>query len=111
QVVWSARRDGRLVALAIVNLPVDGNEHLALVQVTVHPDWRRQGIGTQLLRALEPGLRQRSRAQVEGWKVTIGGPGESWVRELGFRFVHTTMVQFMELGEVDRRRWNVAVAE
>jgi mycothiol synthase len=101
----------RLAARAIVNLPIDGNEHLAIVQINVHPALRRQGIGTELLHALEPVLRERGRARMEGWNVTLGGPGESWARGLGFRFVHTTMLQIMELGEVDRRRWDAAVPE
>jgi GNAT superfamily N-acetyltransferase len=111
QLVWTARRGDRLAARAIVNLPIDGNEHIAVVHINVHPDLRRQGFGTQLLHVLEPVLRERGRAQMEGWNVTLGGPGESWVRGLGFRFVHTTMLQIMELGEVDRRRWDVAMPE
>jgi GNAT superfamily N-acetyltransferase len=111
QLVWTARRGDRLAARAIVNLPIDGNEHLAIVQINVHPALRRQGIGTELLHALEPVLRERGRARMEGWHVTLGGPGESWARGLGFRFVHTTMLQIMDLGEVDRRRWDVTVPE
>ncbi|HYS36735.1 MAG TPA: GNAT family N-acetyltransferase [Pseudonocardiaceae bacterium] len=109
--MWTARRGDRLAARAIVNLPVDGNEHLAIVQINVHPALRRQGIGTELLHALEPVLRERGRARMEGWHVTLGGPGESWARGLGFRFVHTTMLQIMKLGEVDRRRWDATVPE
>ncbi|MFI5610612.1 GNAT family N-acetyltransferase [Amycolatopsis sp. NPDC051903] len=111
QLVWTARRDGRLAARAIANLPVDGNEHLAFVRLTVHPDLRRRGIGTALLHALQPVLRDRGRTRLEGWNVTLGGPGESWVRGLGFRFVHTTVLQILELDDVDRRRWDVAVPE
>ncbi|WP_406632311.1 GNAT family N-acetyltransferase [Amycolatopsis sp. WGS_07] len=109
QLVWTAHRDGRLVARAIVNLPDGGTEHVAAVRIHVHPDVRRQGIGTELLHALEPMLRERGRTLVEGWNLTLGGPGESWAQGLGFRIVHTAVLQIMELSEVDRRRWEVAV--
>ncbi|MYW93578.1 GNAT family N-acetyltransferase [Amycolatopsis rubida] len=109
QLTWTAHRNDRLVARAIVMLPSDGNEHLALVRIHVHPDVRRQGIGTELLHALEPMLRDRDRTRVEGWNLTLGGPGESWAQGLGFRIVHSAVLQIMELSEVDRGRWSVAV--
>ncbi|MET9263898.1 GNAT family N-acetyltransferase [Amycolatopsis sp. NPDC004079] len=109
QLVWTAYRDGRLVARAIVNLPADGNRHLAVVRIQVRPEVRRQGIGTEFLRTAEAMLRDRGRTQVEGWNLTVGGPGESWAQRLGFRFVHTTVLQILELGDVDRGRWEVAV--
>ncbi|MFD2472304.1 GNAT family N-acetyltransferase [Amycolatopsis silviterrae] len=109
QLVWTAHRDGRLVARAIVNLPGDGNERVAAVRIHVHPRVRRQGIGTELLHALEPKLRERGRTLVEGWNLTLGGPGESWALGLGFRIVHTAILQIMRLDEVDRRRWDAPV--
>ncbi|MCG3754250.1 hypothetical protein [Amycolatopsis sp. Poz14] len=54
-------------------------------------------------------LRARGRTRAEGWNLTPGGPGESWAQGLGFRIVHTAVLQIMELSEVDRRRWNIAV--
>lgn len=108
QLAWTAHRDDRLVASAVVSLPADGNEHLAIVRIHVHPEVRRQGIGTELLRALEPILRARGRTQAEGWNLTLGGPGESWAQGLGFRIVHSAVLQIMELSEVDRGRWDVS---
>lgn len=109
QLVWTAHRDGRLVARAIVVLPADGGEHLAVVRIHVHPEVRRQGIGTELLHALEPMLRERGRTRIEGWNLTLGGPGESWALGLGFRTVHSAVLQILELSEADRGRWEVAV--
>ncbi|MBB1152120.1 MULTISPECIES: GNAT family N-acetyltransferase [Amycolatopsis] len=108
QLVWTAHRDDRLVARAIATLPADGNEHLALVRLHVHPDVRRQGIGTELLHTLEPKLRALGRTRVEAWNLALGGPGERWAQDLGFRIVHSAVLQIMELSEADRARWDVA---
>lgn len=109
--VWMARRDGRPVAHASASLPEDGNKHLAVLQMTVHPELRRQGIGAELLHVVAASLRDRGRTVVEGWNVPHGGAAETWVHGLGFRFVHTTIFQILDVAEVDRARWNVPVAE
>lgn len=51
--VHHAARDGsgRLVGYAVVGLPVEENTDQCAVEVAVHPDARRQGHGTALLRA------------------------------------------------------------
>ncbi|MET1075358.1 MAG: GNAT family N-acetyltransferase, partial [Umezawaea sp.] len=56
---WAARRSGEVIAVAFAFFPDGGNEHVALVDVTVHPEARRQGIGTALFGAVLPGLRGR----------------------------------------------------
>ncbi|QUQ67588.1 GNAT family N-acetyltransferase [Kutzneria sp. CA-103260] len=111
RLMWQAHLDGRLVAAATSYLPVDGNEHLAIAQLFVHPEFRRQGIATELLRAITPVLRERGRTSIEGRHVTEGGAGDHWTKALGFRAVHTTLTQILNFGEVDRGRWEVAVPE
>jgi GNAT superfamily N-acetyltransferase len=43
----AAYKDERLVGF--VNVATDGGEHAFLLDTTVHPDFRRRGIGTQLV--------------------------------------------------------------
>jgi GNAT superfamily N-acetyltransferase len=55
-------QDGRLVAFGGLELPEWDNRHLAWVDVRIHPDVRRRGLGTELLDHLlglarEPGRR------------------------------------------------------
>ncbi|MGW6707804.1 GNAT family N-acetyltransferase [Streptomyces sp. NPDC054956] len=44
----AARRDGRLVGY--VNVAWDGGAHAFVLDTTVHPDERRQGLGVRLVR-------------------------------------------------------------
>ena len=43
-----ARNDGRLVGF--VHVAWDGRDHAFLLDPRVHPDWRRKGIGVELVR-------------------------------------------------------------
>jgi mycothiol synthase len=107
---WLARLDGRLVGHAMAGLPADGNEHIAGVQIAVHPSYRRRGIGTDLLRTITPVLRDRGRKVVEGYYITDGSTGDHFTRALGFGIVQTRLAQMLRFAEVDHRRWEVAVS-
>lgn len=106
---WVARLDGRLVAVTEVVLPDEPRAHLTEVQIHVHPDLRRRGIATELAQSLAPMLRGRDRTLVQGRNVNIEGPSGKWARALGFRVVHATVFQIMDLGRVDPAIWDVAV--
>ena len=43
-------RHDDIVLIGFVNLAWDGGIHAFLLDTTVHPGWRRQGIGTELVR-------------------------------------------------------------
>ncbi|HWO59174.1 MAG TPA: GNAT family N-acetyltransferase [Umezawaea sp.] len=104
-----ARRGGEIVGLATVYLLQDDSSHIALTEIVVHPRERRHGIGTAMLRALLPELRERGREVVEGWQLTVGGDGPEWAGSLGFRTVHTVLMQTLEIPEADSSLWNVDV--
>jgi GNAT superfamily N-acetyltransferase len=83
--------------------------HIGLTEVVVHPEERRQGIGTALLARLLPELRARGRTIVEGWQLTFGGDGPKWAEARGFRSVHTMLLQTLEIEEADDALWQVDV--
>jgi ribosomal protein S18 acetylase RimI-like enzyme len=103
---WCVRVDGHLVGMATVGFPDDENGALAMTDIRVHPDHRRRGIGTALLRAALPTMRERHRATVAGWGVTAGGAGSRWAETLGFRVVHHDVLQVLDLGQSDPERWD-----
>jgi GNAT superfamily N-acetyltransferase len=45
--------------IGFVNVATDGGEHAFLLDTTVHPDFRRRGIGTQLVRRASELARQQ----------------------------------------------------
>jgi mycothiol synthase len=107
RLLWTARLDGRLAGCLIAQLPVDGNEHLAFARIVVHPSLRRQGIGSTLLRAGADALRDRGREIVEVSQVESNSPGSRFVTARGFRTVNTSVLQTLELAEVDPAIWDV----
>jgi GNAT superfamily N-acetyltransferase len=78
-----------------------------MLEVRVHPDSRRRGIGTALLRAMIPTVTQRGRTIIAGTGVTDGGCGFRWATDLGFHVVHRMVLQELALATVDRSLWNV----
>jgi GNAT superfamily N-acetyltransferase len=107
---WTARVDGRLVGALATQLPVDGNEHLSMIRLVVHPALRRQGIGTLLLHTAAAALRERGRVFAEVSRVESNSPGARFAAALGFRTVNTSIYQLLEFAEVDPAIWEVPVA-
>jgi GNAT superfamily N-acetyltransferase len=107
EVFWAARRNGRLIGLAIVGFPEDENRGLAMTDIRVHPDVRRHGIGTALLRAALPTMRQRGRTVLASWGLTEGGAGPKWAEALGFRVVHHDVIQMLDIAATDPDLWQV----
>jgi GNAT superfamily N-acetyltransferase len=95
---WVARLDGRMVGSATVGFPAPVNRHQGRTEIVVHPDLRRRGIGTALLRAVLPALRDDARSVVEGWTVK-DTPGADWASGLGFREVRETALQCLVLAD------------
>ncbi|GIJ61812.1 GNAT family N-acetyltransferase [Virgisporangium aurantiacum] len=105
---WVARVDGQVIGIAVVGFPDDENRALAMTDIRVHPARRRAGIGTRLLHAALPAMREDGRTTVVGWGVTAGGAGAAWAGALGFRVVHHDVLQMLDIPSVDPAVWNVA---
>lgn len=105
---WAAYRQGRLIGMSEVAFPDAENDRIAMVEIRVHPELRRLGTGTGLLRAMLPTILARGRTVVAGWGVTEGGAGACWATARGFRLVHHDILQVLDLRTVDRSLWDCA---
>lgn len=94
-----ARRDGEVVGAARA-LAAGLNTEMSVVSVTVHPAWRRQGIGTALLDAL--GLDRMASAGV-----VKGSAGEPWALARGFRVSSSVVEQRLQVASADQSWWDV----
>jgi mycothiol synthase len=104
--LWVARADGRIVATSSADFPEDENGQLTYTMVRVPSQFRRQGIGTALLRATLPATRAGGRSTVTGMPKT-GGAGEEWALGLGFAKVHEDVEQNLIVADADPARWNL----
>ncbi len=78
--IWVARVDGRIVGRLFVELPLEEGARIAVVEVEVHPDWRRRGIGTALAEIGEAAAADAGRFTLQAWPVH--SPGASGGRRL-----------------------------
>ena len=104
---WTARVDHRLAGFFVAQLPEDGNEHLSIARLLVHPTFRRRGIGVALLRTGAAALRDRGRRILEVTQVESNSPGARFAAVLGFRTANTSVFQTLEFAEVDPAIWDV----
>ncbi|MFC0540210.1 GNAT family N-acetyltransferase [Kutzneria chonburiensis] len=81
------------------------------MHISVHPDYRRRGIGSELMETIIPVLRERGRKVMEGYYITEGSTGEHFTRAQGFKVVHTRVAQMLTFAEVDPGLWEVATPE
>ena len=109
--VWTARaQDGRLAGMADVHLPQGEDEQaagVAAVRVSVDPALRRRGIGTELLRAVLPSLRERGYGRMVAQGLTSGGAGEAFAVAVGGAVVHRNVTQRLDVSAVDAQLWQV----
>lgn len=106
--VWFATTGGRLVGYANVT-PLNGiNAAIVQVLVRVHPDHRRSGVGTALLRKVSPCLGDGGRTVVFG-SADEGTAGEAWAKSLGFEVTDGNIWQRLDVVAADRGLWDVAV--
>lgn len=92
---YLAYRDGVLVGTAVIELPHLDNTGTAWVEVIVHPDHRRQGVGTALWEFLAEVARDAERKLVV-FESMMGGKDEAFARrhnaELGIHSARRRLV-------------------
>jgi mycothiol synthase len=106
---WAARLDGHIVGMSRVALPQGENSGLVLLDVTVHPERRRQGIGLELLRVSMPAILSAGRGIVIGTPMKSDAAGVQSAVRLGFQETHRTVMQMLVVTDVRPERWDVAV--
>jgi GNAT superfamily N-acetyltransferase len=106
----AAREDGRLVGLGLLGLPEEENTGIGFVEVEVHPEHRRRGIGTALLRELVGRIVRAGRGTV--FSGGVGDPGAGWpfASAYGFKEVQRIVMQSLDIPSADRSAWNLPVA-
>jgi GNAT superfamily N-acetyltransferase len=97
---YVAEQDGRIVGLLVVRLPDLDNLHLGLLDLVVHPGFRRRGIGTELLRtALTVLTGQRRRILLADTQE--GGAGTAFCAAHGLRAAKTDQLSMLRMADVD----------
>jgi GNAT superfamily N-acetyltransferase len=95
-----ARTAAGVVGCASIWLPLLDNLTMALADIRVHPDQRRRGIGTALLRAVLAELTAEGRTILLA-EADAGGPGDGFARGVGARIVETDRLSLLRLADVD----------
>jgi mycothiol synthase len=105
---WTGGRAGQVAGTAALYRLGEQNPHLAAADVTVHPKHRRRGVATALLRLVTADAAQAGVRTLLAEGVPAGGPGQAWVRALGFTLVQRTARQSLDVAGADRSSWQVA---
>jgi GNAT superfamily N-acetyltransferase len=97
---YVAEQDGRVVGLLVVRLPDLDNLHLGLLDLIVHPDVRRRGVGTGLLRRALSVLTDRGRRVVIG-DTDEGSAGAAFCSAHGMLPLKTDQLSRLRMADVD----------
>ncbi|QSB06593.1 GNAT family N-acetyltransferase [Natronoglycomyces albus] len=98
--IWVAISDGRFVGKLELGWPTRENLHFFEFSIEVHPDYRRQGIGTALYDLVEKNASARGRTElVTSTKAQIDGgaprPGTAaeFLKRLGYKLALTEVTR------------------
>jgi GNAT superfamily N-acetyltransferase len=108
---WVARRDGRIIAYTLFQVPQEENTNMGIIEIHVDPGLRRQGVGTEFLRAMLREVRVLGRTRVFGANVLEGSDGEHWAKSVGLVPVHAYAVQHLNVSDTDPALWDVPVPD
>jgi GNAT superfamily N-acetyltransferase len=106
---WDARDNKRLLGTANATFLTDENSECAIIAVRVSARDRRGGVGTQLLRAMLPEIRERGCRMISG-EVRAGTEGEKWTNSLGFHTALQLSSHHLDITNTDPARWQVEPA-
>lgn len=100
---WAAFADGRLVGrITVVQNKSGSNEHIREVDLSVHPEHRRRGIGRALFATGVNAIPDAEAKLVEGWTSTRAPDGIAFAERLGAKKgLHMRSSQ-LDLRAVDR---------
>lgn len=111
RLLWRACAGDDLLGLATAAFLGEENTNMAIVNVRVRPQSRRQGVGTAMLRAMLPELAAQDRSLITGYGLVAGGSGERWANALGFARVQRRIWQKLTIPDVDSSLWQIPVPE
>ena len=100
QPMWVVYDGEAAVAWCGLDLQLEDNRDLALVELEVHPEHRRRGIGRALLQWLREELRPRGRTRAL-FEITFGGDGERFLRAVGARMVVADTERRLDVAALD----------
>ena len=106
--LWLVALEGETVAGYIGSQSVEGEADM--MNVAVHPNLRRQGVGAQLVVALEEALRQRQVYSLSLEVRASNDPARALYEKLGFRQVGCRPKYYRhpkEDGLILRKEWEV----
>ncbi|MFE9425099.1 GNAT family N-acetyltransferase [Kitasatospora sp. NPDC006697] len=107
--VWAGYLDGRLIGTVRLALPDAPNDGIANVEVFVHPELRRRGLGTALLRSVLPDVLESGRGTVHGTPVKPESAAAPWAAGLGFEVTHSMVMQLLRVTETPAHLWDVPI--
>lgn len=97
---WVVRGDDGLAGHVVLVLPDLDNQHLAMANVTVHPEHRRHGLGTALLREAVSVAAADGRGTLLV-EADAGSAGEAFCRARGLRTVARDRLSLLRLADAD----------
>jgi len=106
---WAAFAEGRLVGrITVVQNKSGSNERIREVELSVHPEHRRRGIGRALFAAGVDAIPEAEAKLVEGWTTTRVPAGIAFAERLGSKKGLHMRASQLDLQAVDRdlmARW------
>ncbi len=105
--IFIGRVDGQAVGVAEYSTNTYDNQHLAWVEISVHPDHRRHGHGTELLEAMVERARAEGRTSLGGggWELDVvrGFAAAHGFEQKAIEVIRRQHLDQLDTDEIDRR--------